>query len=137
VAIFDQNKFADWLQTNKVGPYGIGQCATYVRKALEAAGCNTSGHPSAAKDWGPTLVRIGFQQIDLKGTYTAEKGDIVVFEASPATPEYGHMGGFDGSHWISDFQQDDMWPSKRARVQKTPYKIYRIVGGNVPRSTWN
>ena len=108
--MFDKDKFAGWLQANKVPPYGVGQCAAYVRKALEAAGCDTSGHPVAAQDWGPTLIRIGFRQWEPARAYVAEKGDIIIFEASPALPVYGHIEGFDGNVWISDFQQDTMWP---------------------------
>src|SRR5271156_1771011 len=60
---FDKNKAAQTATAGALPPFVIGKCAEYVRKALEAGGLNTVGHPSPAKDWGPTLIRIGFQAI--------------------------------------------------------------------------
>lgn len=38
-------------------------CARYVRKALEAGGADLSHHPIYAKNYGPTLLAIGFVQV--------------------------------------------------------------------------
>src|SRR4051812_22220496 len=50
---FDKARFAATLKTRALPPYGSGQCAKYVRIALEAAGMATGPNPRLAKDYGP------------------------------------------------------------------------------------
>ena len=105
-------------------PFGQHQCATYVREALEAGGLVTIGHPAAAKDWGPTLVRIGFRVID-PANYSAALGDVIVIQGTSMSKS-GHIEIYDGKNWISDFvQQHGMWPGPSYRAEKPSYKIYR------------
>jgi hypothetical protein len=39
----------------------------------------------------------------------------------------GHIQGWDGTHWVSDFKQrpDNIYPGPKYRVNKTPHIIYR------------
>ena len=39
------------------------KCAKMVRIALESAGAKIQSHPVAASDWGDTLKKIGYRQI--------------------------------------------------------------------------
>jgi hypothetical protein len=124
---FDKAAFATALSDNALPPFGQGKCAKFVRLALEAAGMNTAGHPISAKDWGPTLSRLLFQVIP-PDSYRPRQGDIVVIQ-STSTSFDGHMQGFNGTQWISDFKQREFWPGPSFRTEKPAFIIYRR---NVP-----
>jgi hypothetical protein len=121
--VFDKTKFGATLTAKALPPFGIGKCATYVREAMEAAGLNTTGHPGLAKDWGPTLLRLGFATVPTTG-YTAQLGDIVVIQ-STSQSDAGHIEGFNGTNWVSDFVQAAFWPGPSFRTEKPGYTIYR------------
>ena len=104
---FDRNKFSDDLQANALPPYGAGLCATYVRQALVAAGLNTVGNPLSAKDYRAFLETLGFKSV-AKKDYLPQKADIVVLPANSASA-HGHVAGFTGKTWVSDFVQNDMF----------------------------
>jgi hypothetical protein len=57
-----------------------GNCARYVRKAIEWGGIS-SHHAHYAKDYGPLLEAVGFRQ----STAEPQKGDVVVIQ-----PAHGH-----------------------------------------------
>ena len=121
--LFDKQKFAAALVENALPPFGRGVCATYVRKALETAGLNTAGHPVDAKDWGPTLVRLGFTPVEAQG-YTAKLGDVAVIQSTSQSAA-GHIEGFDGTNWVSDFVQTAFWPGPSFRTETPAYTVYR------------
>ncbi len=102
-------------------PHSLGKCAAYCRRAFEAGGVDTSGHPIDAKDWGPTLLKNGAAVISPDG-YTPQKADVAVFAGSDAHP-YGHITIYDGKQWVSDFKQRNMSPY---RSGTTPATIYRF-----------
>src|ERR1035437_4834904 len=120
---FDKKKVAEWIRTNALPPFGAGVCATHVRKALEAGGLNTTGHPASAKDWGPTLPRNGFVAL-ISGNAMPQLGDVVVMQSTSASKD-GHIAYYDGENWISDFIQQELWPGPSFRSEKPSYKIYR------------
>jgi hypothetical protein len=119
---FDTVKFGKWLNENAVPKYGKGSCAKHVRMAMEAAGMSTAGRPRSAKDYGQFLENSGFAEVSSQG-YIARAGDIIVMSATSRSKD-GHVEGFDGKNWISDFIQDDMWPG-RSWISEAKYKIYR------------
>jgi len=120
---FDKAAFGKALRNNALPPFGRHKCAVYVRMALEAAGLNTAGHPGDAKDWGPTLVRLGFAAIPAT-PYTPALGDIIVMQGTSASSS-GHIEGYDGQNWISDFVQHAMWPGPSFREEQPDHTIYR------------
>jgi hypothetical protein len=126
---FDKDKFAKYLRTNvlnpKQYPFGRGECAKHVRMALMAVDIHPATWPWSAKDWGATLIRLGFREIP-QGGYVAQLGDITVIQPpSHEGKQYGHMAGYDGSAWVSDFVQRDFWPGPGYRTEKPAYVIYR------------
>lgn len=122
----DIEKFAVHLRTNARG-HSQGKCARWVRQALEAAGARTTGSPVYAKDWGPTLIRIGFRPLSIEKLeqFQFQKGDIVVLQPHQAGNPAGHIAGFDGKNWISDFIQRDIWSGPGYRKEKPSYVVYR------------
>ncbi len=103
-----------------------GSCATYVRKALEAGGANTTNNPVFAKNYRELLLRNGFVEVSLEN-YKPEIGDTAVFNSFPTGSEAGHIQGYAGkglSGWISDFNQPDFW-ANRGYKAAADYKIYR------------
>ena len=125
MADFDTQTFITFLRENSFPPFGQGKCARFVREALEEAGADTTGHPVDAKDWGPTLLRAGFAAVsDLP--YEAQPGDVVVIQPTSVN-RHGHIAGFDGSNWISDFVQREMWPGRAYREEKPPHIFYRFA----------
>jgi hypothetical protein len=125
MAEFDKARFGRFLRRN-VAPaqFGVGQCARYVRLALADAGLVPARHPVSAKDWGPTLESLGFAATDSDGT-DARLGDVVVIQP-PRGERHGHIAGFDGTHWISDFvQMRGLYPGPAYRVEQPAFVIYR------------
>jgi RHS repeat-associated protein len=118
----DIPKFVDWLNNN-ANNASLGQCAKYVREGLEAGGGNTSGHPAYAKDWGNQLQRMGFIPIP-SDNYVPQSGDVTVFQSRPGSSA-GHIQGYDGDQWISDFFQNGFWPGSVYRNANTPNTTYR------------
>lgn len=108
----DTSKFAVHLRSNadKTG-FGQGKCAYKVRLALADAGAKTSGHPIHAKDWGPMLLKNEFTAVlaVTPDSFIPEKGDVAVIQATSSSKS-GHIQGFDGQNWISDFIQELFWP---------------------------
>ena len=123
MAAIDIEKFVQKLRTQALPPFGQGRCARYVRMALEAAGAQTAGHPVHAKDWGPTLARIGLRALSSE-QYVPLKGGVVVMEGT-STSASGHIQGFDGRQWISDFVQPAFWPGPSYRKEEPAYVVYR------------
>ena len=97
-------------------------CAKSVRLALESAGAKFNGHPVAAADWGSTLQKIGYQKINLSFD-RPQKGDIYIINRTQ-NHVYGHIAGFNGSNWVSDFQQRGYAVYKDPNVR---YEYYRPV----------
>ena len=123
----DIQRFVTHLGTNALPPYGQGVCARYVRQAIEAGGGNTAGHPINAKDWGPTLEQIGMKPVTVSSLadYQPVKGDVAVIQATTKSVP-GHIQGFDGTQWISDFKQREFWPGPSYRNETPSFAIYRL-----------
>lgn len=100
-----------------------GECAKAVRLALEAGGLDTSGRPNAAADYNNGFLQsLGFIEVSLEN-YTPQAGDIVVHERQEGHP-WGHIAMYDGSVWISDFIQRDMFGGSAYR-DNPDYSIWR------------
>lgn len=76
----DVDQFVLHLRKNILPHYGKGLCATHVRKALEAGGANTAGHPFYAKAYAKLLRLNGFRVIpEVSDAFGhVAKGDIAV-----------------------------------------------------------
>ena len=104
---FNVNTFCQTLSKNAGHRNkSLGKCATYVRIALDAAGANTVGHPIAAADYSKVLMVNGYRAIDINSHPQA--GDICVWNRGPRSKKYGHICGYTGNVWISDFIQSGM-----------------------------
>ncbi|NNH00611.1 CHAP domain-containing protein [Acinetobacter sp. ANC 5414] len=115
----DINKFTNFLQG--ISSYSSSQkCAKSIRLALESAGARFQSHPIAAADWGNTLMKIGYRQINPKFDAPKE-GDIYIIDRT-GKHVYGHIAGFNGTQWVSDFKQKsyDVYNEKGLT-----YKYYR------------
>ncbi|MCF9027997.1 peptidoglycan amidohydrolase family protein [Acinetobacter nectaris] len=97
------------------------KCAKHVRLALESAGANVTSHPVAAADWGHTLEKIGYRQIS-PAFDSPRKGDIYIIGRT-RSHEYGHIAGYTGSDWVSDFKQN----SYAVYSGNATYKYYRLI----------
>jgi len=128
MAAVDVDKFTEHLRNNadKVG-FGKGRCAYFLRQALAAAGYRPATWPVHAKDWGPSLLRAGFHtvRVDELSAFRPMKGDVAVIQAT-SHRKSGHIQGFDGKNWVSDFvQKNGFWPGKEYREETPTYVIYR------------
>lgn len=91
-----------------------GQCAKAVRSFIEAGGISTEGRPVSAYKYVSYLPTKGFRHIaKLEGTqqqqsFRPQPGDISVM----AHGKHGHICMWNGSQWVSDFPQNNMWPYK-------------------------
>jgi hypothetical protein len=123
---FDAHKFATHLRTH-AGKQSQSSCAKLVRRALEAGGANTKGHPTLAKQYGLTLLSNGFHAItvDDPGKFQFQEGDIVVIQPTGHGNPAGHIAGYDGKGWVSDFAQKGFWPGPAYEKEKPGYIVYR------------
>lgn len=109
-----------------------GLCAKYVRKAIEAGGCPTYGHPKHACKYHSFLLKLGFEEYDDINAYHPVKGDIVVID-SYGSHESGHIAMFDGKRWYSDFPQKNMFGLRGKQPTKQQYCIYHKPDGKYYR----
>ena len=126
----DIKKFTKHLRDNvALMPPGKGRCGEYVRKALQAGGANFNGsNPGTGKEYGPTLLRLGFHEIIVANpdTFNFMPGDIMVMEPyEKSTNNAGHVAGYDGRNWISDFIQNDYWAGPRYRKERPKNAVFR------------
>lgn len=99
------------------------KCAFAVRSALDAGGLDTTGRPYAAADYNDGFLQsLGFMQVSPEN-YTPQAGDIVVHERQVGHSS-GHIAMYDGSVWISDFIQRDMFGGSAYR-NNPDYSIWR------------
>lgn len=89
--------------------------------ALQAAGADVSKHPVAASDWGHTLEKNGYKKI--KPAFNRpQEGDIYIIERTSGHT-YGHIAGYTGNGWFSDFRQKTYAVYKEKDVK---YSYYRL-----------
>ncbi|RZF50223.1 CHAP domain-containing protein [Acinetobacter halotolerans] len=116
----DVMAFAQKL-TRRASYRSSAQCAKFVRIALQSAGAKIVNHPVAASDWGKTLQEIGYKKIT-PAFDQPQKGDIYIIHRTKKH-RYGHIAGFSGTQWISDFKQrsHDIYKDKNVT-----YSYYRL-----------
>ena len=112
-------------QLDAAGANSGGHCAQAIGLALEAGGLDISSRPLNAKAYGPFLISRGFAKIVEDAQYSPLKGDIVVIQNYENGNPAGHIAMFDGSIWVSDFTQTDMWGGPGYRKNKPSHEIYR------------
>jgi hypothetical protein len=102
------------------------KCAQYVRQAIEAGGVrlDVNTRPGEAKNYGPYLGRHGFKAVDTQN-YVPQKGDVAVIQNYPGGSAAGHIAMYNGTQWVSDFRQTDMWSGPGYRKHQPSYEIYR------------
>jgi hypothetical protein len=112
-------------------PASVGRCAQYTREAIEAGGVSLVHHESA-QDYGPSLSAVGFVEYAGEPPGGYQRGDVAVIQGFDGHP-HGHMQMYDGSAWVSDFQQRDFWPGPAYRTTQPGFRIYRYPGAaNTP-----
>lgn len=81
-----------------------GECAKYVRMALQKAKYSFTPVPSAYQYASMGILsKMGFGQISTSTTF--QVGDIVVINRTSRHP-HGHICIYNGSIWVSDFRQN-------------------------------
>lgn len=123
----NKEKFSKHLRDNALKG-SKGRCARYVRAALESGGASTTGHPRDAKDYEAVLLRNGYHSLpedSAEAPYLPMKGDIAVIQPTAKGNSAGHIEGYDGKDWISDFVQNGFWPGANYRKERPSYVIYR------------
>jgi hypothetical protein len=79
--------------------------------AMQSGGIDTTGRPNDTGDYGPFLGKLNFNPVPGQPfvPYIPVKGDIAVFDKNDIHT-HGHVTGFDGAQWVSDFVQRQMNP---------------------------
>jgi hypothetical protein len=125
-----------------------GECAAYVRDALEKGGLTILVPPrryvdatgASACDYGESLLAAGFKiifdnssmKISQKIDFKPVKGDVAIYHLFEGH-RHGHIQMFNGIQWISDFLQRNQYPDQFPglypgpgyRKIEPPLKIYR------------
>lgn len=124
----DTEKFAKHLRTAAAqNSNSTRRCGEYVRKALQAGGAKFPGaYPATGKQFGPTLEMLGFHEITVEDpdTFNFMRGDVMVMEPHKGG-NAGHVAGYDGKDWISDFIQRGFWAGPDYRKERPHYAVYR------------
>jgi hypothetical protein len=127
---FDKAEFGRYVTKNvSAATFGIGSCAEFVRHALAAAGLAPATHPRSAMGFREH-ARNGYLAVNgqfnagSNEPYVPALGDIVVMQGTSGS-EHGHMAGYNGTAWVSDFVQRDLWPGPSYRKEKPAYAIFR------------
>jgi hypothetical protein len=109
----------------------IGECAKYVRMAVEAGGVILERH-ALAKDYGPSLIAVGFRVVPDATPLAPITGDVAIVQPIPGH-DAGHMTMFDGTLWVSDFKQmHGVYPSEEYRTLKPTVTLYRYPSAPAP-----
>jgi hypothetical protein len=120
---WDVDKAVQYLQ-DKAEPNSTGSCARYVREAIEAGGLTLVRHISA-KNYGSSLLAVGFLVVPAGAGFLQRKGDVGIVQPIDGHP-HGHIAMFHGTNWISDFVQlHGLYPGKSYRQVKPHFTIYR------------
>jgi type VI secretion system secreted protein VgrG len=119
----DKDRAASYLD-NHARAVSQGRCAQHVREALAAGGTVIEPHPVPARANGPFLTSHGFVPVPAGG-YVPAKGDVVVIQNYPHGDPNGHIAMYDGSHWVSDFRQRDIWAGPGYREARLAMQVYR------------
>lgn len=99
---------AEFSKKYNLGSRSTGSCAKYVRSYLMAAGYPLSGWPVAAADYINFLPKYGFTQVSGKASQISpEVGDISITQRF-GNHKYGHIAIWNGSNWVSDFEQNSV-----------------------------
>lgn len=126
VGAWDLNRLAAVATVNAAGRKATGDCALYVRRALEAAQKKKffSGGLGHANQMATQLMKMGWAPVGQNIT-SWQKGDISVFQRTDTElgRKYGHIAIFNGATWVSDFIQKSVQPNSSSRL---PYTIYRV-----------
>lgn len=117
----DISKFTQRLE-NITARTSSQACAKSIRIALESAGARFNSHPVAAADWGGTLTKIGYKKIDASFD-KPKKGDIYIIHRTNSHV-YGHIAGYSGANWVSDFKQNGYAVYRNENVN---YSYYRMA----------
>jgi len=137
---YDPIKAVERLKKN-YQPESIGQCARYVRWAIETGmgrevnGPNTLGFPIPAKLYGADLVqKVGYKKLNFtpnipNNPEELQKGDIMIFQPHSSPEKAGHIQMWDGEKWGSDFKQpaDDFWPSRAYKQNNAKFEFFRYL----------
>ncbi|AZU98541.1 LysM domain protein [Acinetobacter baumannii] len=128
-AQWDLDKLAEVVTKNAQGRKSTGECALYVRKALQAAQLENffAGGLGNANEMPPRLVQMGWIAVG-QNVKNVKKGDIAVFQRTNTRlgQKYGHVCIFTGTQWVSDFIQSGVQPN---RSDNLTYTVYRARYG--------
>jgi hypothetical protein len=137
-AQWDLDKIAEFVSKKTKGTFKpglkIGQCALYVRQALQAGDLQKQIPAGLGDAWqlGAKLKTMGWAVVGNINTIKPLKGDIGFFDkgsymsGGKPTP-YGHVCIFTGSAWISDFTQASIYPGSQMAKQGVKHEILRAV----------
>lgn len=127
---WDIDKIAQTVTARSKGPWrqglNVGKCAEYVRAALQSGDLKgqIKGGFGHAYQLMQALQSLGWVNVGTINTVKPQKGDIACFDrgsyidsTGKPTP-YGHICIFNGTAWISDFTQNQMYPSSKASGAK-------------------
>lgn len=120
---YDANAAVAYLDKHAVGQ-STGFCARAVKRAILAGGIDITPHPPIAKLYGSVLLQHGFRATPATG-YQPQKGDVAVIQSYPGGSPAGHIAMHNGTIWVSDFRQRDIWAGPGYRTHKPSYAIYR------------
>lgn len=124
-ADWDLDVMADVVTRRAQGRGSTGDCALYVRKAMQAAQLKSfiSGGIGHANQFPPQLLAMSWVAVGQNVT-SWKKGDISVFQRTNTRlgAKYGHVAIYNGSQWVSDFIQSSVQPNRKDNLTFTLYR---------------
>ena len=117
---FDLDTFTNRLKSI-TRQSSTSKCAKSIRVALQSAGAKIQSHPVAASDWGNTLLSLGYREIKPSFDHPKE-GDIYIIHRTQKH-QYGHIAGYSGNSWVSDFKQKSYDVYKDKNVSNSYFRL--------------
>ena len=107
--------------TNRATIKSQGRCGESVRIAIEAGLGKPIQRTNSAKDYGSSLMKVGYTK--LPNNTPVKAGDIAIFPSIVGHP-HGHIQMYTKNGWVSDYKQLSYYPNRRY-MKATP-ALYRL-----------
>jgi hypothetical protein len=112
-----------------------GDCARYVRRAIEENTDLKIGQHGSAYNYEKPLEYVGFvdvynhtesSKVSISKSYKPKQADVIIIQPTKdGKHKHGHIAMFDGTNWVSDFVQNTMHGLSGYKLEDLEYTIYR------------
>lgn len=128
--IITEEEPSRWLSKSSTAKGKSSYLATYARLAI-AKGLGMNDLPDKPRfpyEFADILYKYGFAPVTWD-KFFPKKGDICVFGPTPTKYKGGYVSIYSGSKWLSDFEQNDIWPDAEFKSNRnaTVFRHLKVI----------